>query len=97
MTEPLKLAEPEVYARLLQHPSMQDAPKPPTLKEFQSWDLQRQQDVLGIFASLNPGIWLETQHNRKIIGTRHVIDRKNEYGEVFSHDEIVWGEPLITK
>lgn len=94
MNEMVTLSPVEIYARLLQHPSMQHGPTPPSLEEFQSWKPARQEEVLSLFASFNPGIWFETRTGKQIDGVKTVSDGKDELGYPMSHQEIVWGESI---
>lgn len=95
MGEPIKLTPPEIYSLLLQHPGMQHGNPPPTLVEFQSWDPVEQQATLDAFAHFNPGIWLETMHDRRIAGFRTVDDGKDQFGDPINrHEEIIYGESM---
>ena len=67
---------------------------PPSLKVFKSWDPERQDENLSAFRHFNPGIFLEAQAGRKIIGTRIVVDGENPIEGRITHDEIEWGESL---
>jgi hypothetical protein len=69
----------------------------PSLDTFKTYDQERQDGLISTFAHLNPGIYMETLHNRKIAGTKIVKVGETRYGGPVYANQIIWGESLNIK
>ncbi len=87
--------EAQQYARILQHPDVRVRPMP-TMREFRSWDREKQGDSLAAFRAINPGTYFEAMEGKRILRIDRIVT-KGLYGIPDTRNVIVWGEALDIK